>query len=362
MMAAKLQQEDALKDWLVAHPETQEDVGDPWATIEAAQVTEKAISLSYTFLENAVGFNSRLFRYARLLVRAAEERPKNNTDRLPEYADANLPRLEQQLRAAVPIYPELELLTLSYSLERMREWLGPDHSTVRNLLAAESPDTLAAKLVEQSTLLDPQLRIGLWEGGQAAIDASDDPMISLARAVDAESRTLRKRYEDEVEAPVAVATEAIAKIRFAAFGTEVYPDATFTLRLNFGAVRGWVEDGEEVAPITRLERLFERATGQAPFEIPANWLRARDRLDRGTPFNVSTNGDIVGGNSGSPLINANGDIVGLMFDGNIHSISGAYWFDTAKNRAIAVHTAIMYEALSKVYGADELLAELESSP
>ena len=141
-------------------------------------------------------------------------------------------------------------------------------------------------------------------------------------------------------------------------GTSVYPDATFTLRLNYGTVQGWNENGKPVEPFTRLSRAFERATGSDPFRIPESWQRVKDKLDMNTPFNLSTNNDIVGGNSGSPLINAKGEIVGLLFDGNIHSISGAYWFDTEKNRAVAVHPAIMREAMSKVYGADALLAEL----
>jgi hypothetical protein len=183
-------------------------------------------------------------------------------------------------------------------------------------------------------------------------------MIELARSVDTDSRALRKRQEDEVDAVVEVAGEAIAKARFAVLGTSVYPDATFTLRLNVGTVQGWDENGTSVAPFTELGRLFERATGKAPFAIPGPWAKARAALDPATPFNLSTNNDIVGGNSGSPLIDANGRIVGLIFDGNIHSISGAYWFDTAKNRAVAVDTAAIREALTKVYRAGPLAAEI----
>jgi hypothetical protein len=157
---------------------------------------------------------------------------------------------------------------------------------------------------------------------------------------------------------VKVASEALARARFAAYGTEVYPDATFTLRLNYGTVQGWVENGTPVEPFTRLARAFERATGADPFRIPESWQNVKGSLDMRTPFNVSTNSDIVGGNSGSPLIDARGRIVGLMFDGNIHSIAGSYWFDTERNRAIAVHPAIMKEALTKVYGAEALYREL----
>ncbi len=357
-MQRKRDEEQRLREFVATHRGQLPANDDPWARIEAAQDAQAAILLPYGYLEDAAGFNSRLFRYARLLVRAAAERPKSNTDRLREYTDASLPRIEQQLGAQVPIYPELERLTLSYSLERMREWLGPDHPVVRRLLSTESPDSLAAALVDGSKLADPAVRMALWNGGQAAVEASRDPMIALARDIDAEARALRSRQESEVDAVNEVGGEAIAKVRFAALGTTAYPDATFTLRLNYGTVQGWSENGTAIEPFTRLSRLFERATGQAPFAVPDTWQRARATLDLDTPFNLSTNSDIVGGNSGSPLINAAGKIVGLIFDGNIHSISGAYWFDAEKNRAVAVDTTIIREALTKVYHAQALLDEI----
>ena len=163
-----------------------------------------------------------------------------------------------------------------------------------------------------------------------------------------------------MEAPIAAAAEQIAAARFKAYGTKVYPDATFTLRLNYGTVQAWVENGTPLDPITHLDRVFARATGVSPFKVPASWMKVKDRLDLQTPFCLSTNNDIVGGNSGSPLIDARGHVVGLMFDGNIHSISGMYWFDAAKNRAIALHPAIIREALGKVYAADSLLTELSA--
>jgi hypothetical protein len=212
--------------------------------------------------------------------------------------------------------------------------------------------------VAETKLDDPAVRKQLWEGGKAAVDASQDPMITLARALDAGSRAIRKQFEDEVEAPISAASERIAAERFKAYGTEVYPDATFTLRLNYGTVQGWEENGVQVEPFTYLERAFERSTGVSPFKIPDSWMKVKSQLDMRTPFCISTTSDIVGGNSGSPLIDAQGRIVGLMFDGNIHSISGDYWFDAAKNRAIAVHPAIIREALGKVYGAAALLAEM----
>jgi hypothetical protein len=334
------------------------DGADPWAQIASATQRERVLYLPYVFIENGQGFNSILFRYARFLVRGAAEREKPNSDRLREYADGALPRLQQQLYARIPIYSEAEALTLSFSLQRMREWLGPDYPLVRTLLAKDSPDSLAARLIAETKLDDPLVRKQLWEGGRAAIEASRDPMITLVRSLDLESRTIRKQFEDEVEAPMSAAAERIAIKRFKAYGTDVYPDATFTLRLNYGTVQGWIENGAPIEPFTHLGRAFDRATGVSPFKIPDRWMNVKDKLDMGTPFCISTNSDIVGGNSGSPLIDTQGRIVGLMFDGNIHSISGDYWFDTAKNRAVALHPAIMREALDKVYGAKDLLREM----
>jgi hypothetical protein len=352
LMARKSEDEKALR------ASAQITGADPWRQIEAASLRERALYMPQTFIEGGAGFNSILFRYARLLVRAADERTKPNTDRLREYTDAALPRIGQQLYARIPVYSEVEVLTMSFSLQRMREWLGPDYPVVRKLLIKDSPDTLATRLVAETKLDDPAVRKQLWEGGKAAVDASQDPMIALARALDDGSRAIRKQFEDEVEAPISAASERIAAERFKAYGTQVYPDATFTLRLNYGTAQGWEENGAQVEPFTYLERAFERSTGVSPFKIPDSWIKAKSQLEMRTPFCVATTNDIVGGNSGSPLIDAQGRIVGLMFDGNIHSISGDYWFDAAKNRALAVHPAIIREALAKVYGAAALLAEM----
>jgi len=331
---------------------------DPWDAIAKAEKIDGELSLPYTFLEAGAGFNSRLFNYARTILRAARERQKPNAERLREYRDTALPRLEQQLKGPVPVYPQLENLTLSFSLERMREWLGPDAPIVRRLLSNDSPDALAARVISGSKLADPQERMRLWTGGMPAVEASQDPMIELARLVDPQAREIRKKYEDEVEAPVDAAQEQIAAIRFRTYGTSVPPDATFTLRLNFGTVQGWKEDDHDVEPFTYLSRLFERATGQEPFKVPDTWLAVKSKLDPQTKFNLSSSNDIVGGNSGSPLLDAQGRLVGLMFDGNIHSIAGSYWYDPELNRAVAVHPAIMLEALRKVYNADAVLGEL----
>jgi hypothetical protein len=354
----KRQEEAALRAKVAADPQLAAATGDPWGDIARAQVRARELYLPYYYLEYGVGFNSELFGYARTLVRAAAERAKGNSDRLREYTDAALPRVEQELLAPSPIYPDKEKLTLSFSLERMREWLGPDAPIVRQLLVKESPDQLAARTVEGSKLADPKVRKELWDGGAAAVDASHDPMIELARAVDAQARAVRKQYEEEVDAPQDAAAEKIAQARFKVYGTSEPPDANFTLRLNFGTVQGWQENGHTIEPFTHLGRLYERATNADPFKLPESWLTARSRLDMDTRFNLSTSNDIVGGNSGSPLINTAGELVGLLFDGNIDSIAGSYWYDPQLNRAVAVDPAIMVEALRQVYKADELLREL----
>src|SRR3984885_913856 len=331
---------------------------DPWAEIASASNRERVLYLPYIFIENGAGFGSALFRNARSLLRGGDERLKPNKDRLREFSETELPLVQRDLYARVPVYPEFEEMTLSFSLERMREWLGPDHPVVRRLMSKESPDELATRLIAETKLDDAAIRKQLWEGGKAAVEASHDPMIELVRSIDADARRIRKQYEDEVEAPIAAAARRIAAARFSAYGTNTYPDATFTLRLNYGVMQGWIENGAAVDPFTHLGRAFERATGSSPFKIPSSWMRIKAQLDINTPFCISTSNDIVGGNSGSPLIDASGKLVGLMFDGNIYSIAGRYWFNPAINRAIAVHPAIIREALEKVYGAKELLTEL----
>jgi hypothetical protein len=358
LMSQKESTERGLREFVLEKPQLTSQVGSAWDDIAAAQDRYRQIFDRYQYLELGAGFNSRLFAYARQLVRSAAERSKPNELRLREYADSVLPKLEASMLATTPIYPDYEQLTFSFSLDKMREQLGPDDEIVRSLMSKDSPDTLAKRLVTETKLADASVRKALWDGGQAAIDASTDAMIVLARDIDAEARALRKTYEDEVQAPVAAAQERIAAARFAAFGTQTYPDATFTLRISYGAVQGWTEKGEDIAPFTYLDRIYERATGEAPFALPATWLEAKDKLDPRTPFNFVATVDIVGGNSGSPVIDAQGNLVGLAFDGNIHSLSGNYWYDAEQNRAVAVHPAIILTALRDVYGAKDLVKEI----
>ncbi|HEV8334043.1 MAG TPA: S46 family peptidase [Steroidobacteraceae bacterium] len=361
LMQQKATQERALRAQVAADPKLSQQSASAWDDVAKAQARYREIYDRYAYLESGTGFNSKLFAYARQLVRGATERAKPNEQRLREFADSNLPKMSAGMLATVPIYPEYERLTLSFSLDKMREVLGPDDDVVRRLMSKESPDSLAAKLIGSSKLADPAVRKALWEGGAAAVEASSDPMIALARSIDPDARSLRKIYEDQVQAPVATGQEKIAKARFAVLGTKVYPDATFTLRMSYGDVRGWTEKGQQVEPFTKLSRLYERTTGQDPFRLPQRWLDARGKLDPNTPFDYVTTHDIVGGNSGSPLVDAQGRLVGLAFDGNIHSIAGSYWYDERMNRAVAVHPAIIVTALRDVYGAKAIATELLGS-
>jgi hypothetical protein len=209
-----------------------------------------------------------------------------------------------------------------------------------------------------SKLADPSLRKQLWEGGAAAVRASTDPMIRFALKIDAAGRAIRKTYEERVSSPVAAASERIAKARFAVYGTSVYPDATFSLRLSYGKIAGWTEPGRTILPFTNFAGLYERATGQPPFELTPRWVEAQSKLDLKTVFNMSSDNDIIGGNSGSPLIDAKGEVIGAIFDGNIHSLGGDYYFDPKLNRSVTVSTAAITEALNKVYGQTGLISEL----
>jgi hypothetical protein len=358
MMAQKLANENALRETVMADEDMRAAYGGAWDFIDGATNAYRNMYEEYLFIENAAAFGGSLFTYARTIVRGTAEREKPNEDRMRLYTDAALPQREQRLFAAQPVNKDYETLSLTFSLDKMREWLGPDSPYVHKVLGNDSPASLASRLVTESKLDDPEVRQALWNGGVKAVNASDDPMIRLALSIDPDARALRKRFEDDVEAPQTRGEEMIADARFAVYGTDTYPDATFTLRVTYGSVKGWEEKGAMVEPFTQTSRLFERTTGERPFMLPASWLAARESLNPDTHFNFSATTDITGGNSGSPIVAADGKLVGLAFDGNIHSIAGDYWFDESMNRTVGVNTAIILEALETVYGAGHLVSEL----
>lgn len=355
---AKRKEEESLKAFVAADPKLSEEIGDPWSAIAEATRVSREIETAYNMLEGAGGFRTGYFGLARTLVRGADERAKPNADRLREFGEAGLPRVEQGLFAERPLYPDFEIVKLGWSLSKLREELGADHPVVRQVLGKDSPQQLAERVIRGTKLGDVAVRRALWEGGVDAIAKSDDPMIALARAVDPAARELRARYEREVQAVTQQAAEKIARARFAQLGTGVYPDATFSLRLSYGAVQGWEWAGETVPAMTQIRGLYERATGSDPYKLAPSWESSREKLDLDLPMNFVSTNDIIGGNSGSPVINAKAEVVGLVFDGNIHSLGGAFWYDARINRSVSVHSAVMIEALRKVYDADHLADEI----
>ena len=346
----------AIKD-----PALKRDTVKAISDIAAAMKTQRALWMAYVQLEAGWGPYSDSFRQARALVRAADELPKANELRLTEYTDAKLPALRQSVLSKAPIYKDLEELKLIFGLTKLRETLTPSDPITKLVLGKKSPEELTKELLK--TRLDqPKERARLWaaieKGDRSGIDKSKDPMILFARRIDGDARALRTRYENEVESVVDAASETIAKARFAVYGTTRAPDATFTLRLSFGTLKGWKERGVDVDPITTVGGAFEHHTGQDPFALPNSWLKAKNKVDATTPMNFVTTNDIIGGNSGSPVVNRAGEVIGLIFDGNIHSLGGEYGFNPENNRAVAVHTSVILEALRKIYGAGALADEL----
>ncbi|WP_254605114.1 S46 family peptidase [Sphingomonas bacterium] len=355
-MAGKRAEEAALKAKVATLKSRPAGFGDPWADLAAVQAQQAELALPLNYVERGP-LGSTLFDYARRLVRAAAERQKPSAQRLPGYADAQLPLLQKQVFDPKPVEPKLEQLVLEFWLSKARENMTADSPETKLLLGRDSPEDLSAALAK-SSLGDPAVRRKLWDGGAAAIAASRDPMIQLVLRIDPEARRLRAIANEQVTGPATVAAEKIAKARFAAYGTSTYPDATFTLRLSYGTIQGWTYRGQTVPPFTYFPGLYERATGKPPFDLDQRWVAAQGKLSAATVFDMSTSNDIIGGNSGSPLINAKGEVIGAVFDGNIHSLGGDYGFDPKLNRAVAVSAGAVSEALRKVYHADALAEEL----
>ncbi len=361
LFAEKTKAEADLRAAIDGDPARKAKYGEAFAEIDRALARQQELGLEVGAKEQPRGFSSTSMAHAITLVRAAEERAKPNAERLPEFTDARLPGIEAALLAAAPIYPELELAKLTFGLTKVREDLGADDPFVRLLLDKKSPRALAEQLVRETKLRDVTARKKLWEGGAEAVVASKDVMIVLARAIDAESRKARRRYEQEVDGPLRRAGEKLGRARLEVLGTKGAPDATFSLRLSFGQVKGFEERGQPVAPFTTFGGLFDRASPYEPFALPASWSRARSKLDPATRFDLCTTNDVIGGNSGSPMVDAQARLVGLVFDGNIHSLGGDYAYVGAKNRTVAVHPAAMLAALEQVYDARRLLEELTRS-
>ncbi|HYU78187.1 MAG TPA: S46 family peptidase [Vicinamibacterales bacterium] len=360
-MAKKQAAEKSLRAAVTANTELSATYGDAWDRVAKARHDLPAYNMERVMFEGGLGFFSDYFTHARTLLRWADESQKPNGERLPEYTDPRKPDIERGLASGAPIYPGFEKARLAASLALMRDKLGADQPLVKQILAGKTPQDRAAELVDNTRLGDANVRKELFGGGAAAVKASNDPFIEIARLLEPRARELRRRYDNEV---VGVERDAYAKIAQAVFATQgdtAYPDGTFTLRLSYGSVKSYTANGKRVNPYTDFRGLYVHADdhGQKPpFKVPESWARAKSSLNLQTPFDFITTNDIVGGNSGSPVINVKGELVGLIFDGNIESLPGYFIYDAAVNRAIAVDVRGMAEALKKVYKAEALLSEL----
>ena len=361
VISAKKKAEDELRKLVAANPKMQKEYGDAWETIAKERKELPSYERERRFLESRWGFSSDYFNFARTLVRMAEESAKPNAQRLPEYTDGNRESLEQGLYSPAPIYDDFEKMKLANSLALMRDEMGANNDIVKRVLHGKNPEARAEELINGTKLKDVDARKQIAAGGQQAIASSDDPMIQLARSIDTEARAARKRYETEVIAVERSNYGKIARALFETKGNSMYPDATFTLRLSYGTVKGYKIDGKTYAPFTDLAGLWQHAREHGdkyPYHIPESWEKARSSLNLKTPLNFVSDADIIGGNSGSPVINRKGEIVGLIFDGNIQSLPGDFYFDGAINRAVSVDVRGMFEALRKVYHADAVVSEL----
>ncbi len=357
VMDKKAKDEAQFKAKVMANPQWKAAYGDAWD--EIAQAQKKALSRINEQLYH--GLDSSLANLATTIVQYVAEIKKPDGERLPGYHDAQLDSMKLRLFSPAPIYPQMEIARITGALGWDLSGVGPNDPFVKTVLDGRSPKDAASALVNGTKLADPAFRRKLVEGGDAAVSASDDPMIELARKLDPMRRELIKWSQQNVESVEQAAGEKLGKARFAAYGKTTYPDATFTLRLSYGQVQGYPMNGTKAPYKTTLYGLYDRAYSfdfEGDFALPSRYMEGRDKLDLATPVDFVTTNDIIGGNSGSPVINKNAELVGLIFDGNIESLVGDFVYDATANRAVAVHTAVMTEVLRKLYGAQALVKEL----
>ena len=361
LMEKKRAAEKKLRAAVAGNPEWQKQWGDAWEKIEKAERGYAEFYERYAAPGVGRAFMGTLYGIGRDLLRLAEEKPKESSKRLREYRDSNLPSVELNLFSPAPIYPALEIDWLASALQLTTELLGGSDPLVQKALGGLPPRLRAEQVILATKLADVAERKRLYEGGKAAVDACKDPLLELARVFDSENRTLRKRYEDQVEAIEREAYAKIAAAQFAVLGDELYPDATFTLRLAFGTVQGYSENGREIEPYTDFAGLYERSAereNRPPFELPERWVEKKAALDLATEYDFSSTCDIIGGNSGSPVVNAAGEVVGLIFDGNIQSLVLDIAYEEEQARAVSVDSRAIEEALRKVYEMPELANEV----
>ena len=358
VIAKKQAEEDAFRKLVTSKPEWQAEFGGAWDTIAAAEAKASPMMKKQIFER----LDSQLASLALSIVQYVAEIKKPDGERLPGFHEAQLESLRYRLVSPAPIYPEMEKARLSGGLAETARQLGADDEFVKAVLAGRAPDAVAAEVIQGTQLADPKIRKALLEGGEAAVSSSKDPMIALARKVDPLSRAMTKWFEEHLLSVEQAGGEKIGKARFLAYGKSAYPDATFTLRLSYGTLKGYPMNGTKAPYKTTFYGLYDRAHSfdlAPPFDLPVRYRDGIGKLDLTTPMDFVSTCDVVGGNSGSPVINKNAELVGLIFDGNIESLAGDFIYDEETNRAVAVHSAAMIEALRKLYGAAKLADELE---
>ncbi|MGC2421000.1 MAG: S46 family peptidase [Candidatus Acidiferrales bacterium] len=360
LMEKKKAEEQKLRDFVENNPKRKAEFGDPWAEIEQATDVYKRIYYRYALLESSRRLPTPLGVYARELVRLPAEEAKPNGDRLREYRESALPTLEQDLFSTAPVYKSEVTITFAYYLELLKSDLGDDPA-VAKVLAGRSPEEAAKEIIGGTQLDDPTFRHKLFDGGETAIESSTDPLIIFMRDMDPEARAVRKEFDDQVDAVRTSGGTAIAKVRFAMGGLDSYPDATFTLRLSYGEVEGYRENETHIPYFTTIGGAFRHAAehGDAPpYQLPESWMTHKSQLALDTPLNFVSTADIIGGNSGSATVNRAGEVVGIIFDGNIESLPWDYVYSDEQGRAVSVDVRGIIEALRNIYGATALADEL----
>jgi len=359
LMAKRKKDEEEFRKLIANNPEWQKLYGDAWDVI-AKTIKKSAEKTKEQFYRHLRG--SRMASFAATIVRYVAEVQKPDAERLPGYHDSQLNELRFYLFSPAPIYKDLEEATLAGTLQMSLEELGPDDEFIKIVLNGRSPEEVAKDLINGSKLDDVEFRKSLIEGGEKAVKKCKDPLIVLARKLDPIWRKSEKWFRENVESVLTQASEKIAKARFVVYGKSVYPDATFTLRLAYGTVKGYPMNGTKAPYKTTLYGLYDRALSfdqKGEYVLPQRFWDRQHTLNLATPVNFVSTCDIIGGNSGSPVINKNAELVGVIFDGNIESLSGRFIYDEEKNRAVAVHSAYIIEALRKLYDAGKLADEIE---
>ncbi len=361
LMAGKAADEKSLQQFVSSDPKRKQEFGDPWAQISQAVDVQKQTYKQLLYIDLMGGFRGDLARYARLIVRSADQQQKPNNQRFRQYTDSQLPTLETQLFSTAPIYKNLDQVLLAESLGEMRDELGADNPDVVKTLAGKTPDDRAKELIEGTKLDDVAVRKQLYEGGEAAVNASTDPMIVMLREIEPDADAIHERDENQVQAVLRQSGGQVGKALFAQKGLSVPPDATFTLRLSYGPVEGYKLDGKSVPWFTTMGGAYEHAAehgSKPPYELPESWINSKPKINLKTVYDTVSTSDIIGGNSGSPVINKAGEVVGIIFDGNIESLAWNFAYTDKVARAVEVDSRAITESLKNIYHADGLLQEL----